>query len=1394
MSEFREFSQRIIQFLDTDGSNIEKLAYDLTQSKLTNEQIMSLLWSFLSLSKTDSLFNENSHELICTILYEIAKINSNFANLLLLTLDMPDLAKINLDSSLFDNDSFYKSKKFYNSRKFKITKYQYMETNPEGFSRLFLALMKNRSDDLVQIIGEHNLDPDSVLLILIDLIGYKNAESTKKFYDMLSQFNVNRTINMLIQKIDQDYMPGHIQILFHLFDSGMIPEQRQIPILSHLSSVLDKLRSILSNEADILCEELRKPRTIFPGEDKYSDTCQRMQKSYGEAHSILYQSPHFKIEFQEINIDKIFKYAQYDPCSVPALAEYVTNFLIESIIADPENFFKNDINMQLISILNCHCTSNRLIVLICRLEYIPAHVFINFLFPSMSMSKVGWQLSEIIFAKLSSLYNFSQRCQIYRRFQEVYETIIDLRILSAKVKGRIGNIMKRITLTGDTKNERKGNVFSYKVSKLFIKAPHVVSNAFITYIRDNDPTPKPEVLVGVLYESSRFIIDIVLWKFIDTIMNVKNETKEETISLDPSMTNWPDYIGKFLGQLADLNFFSFDIEGYLNFIIYQFRQHKVGSACLLTNLLYQITGIQFTDQMEDDAIELKSAEGLPRVIRSLESTKDLQVIQRFKNVLINENNKFAIRILYYLDSMHSTLNFIDFLQDKSQAAIRLDAIQSAFLSLCEFMESNDWNPKELVEKYHFTFPSAFHISRGNGNKNYQVILNENGETMYNDIQSLMPIQMPVDLFTCFWQYGLKDLHFPEEIFKKKLIFIDKEIKAATEENKTNYELIKMNVQANMDNQKEKIPILEENFRRISQDWFNEEVNEKVYQKLVQVCIIKRILISQIDAIYSAKFIFLLAHTSKSFCLKTFILEFLRAFHFIIFSATVVESNSFGIFIRYILKYIRKRDIEESIHEVLMEKINLLLDRNETSFTIANTINMMNMFIKYFPRRTQHKKNILKKLEQVKLNEEKTLLESYTLRIEKSLTNNKRSRSPSPQPRKSPPPQPRNVKQTKQATNDDVKTKSTKDEKSNETKEEEKKEIIIEDKKEEEEMKEKESGLNDKEEEEEEAKDDRDDGNNETNDDNDDHVNEDTRSNDNDENNEEEQINDDVRSNEEGQEAEIKDDDTNSNANEEIAKEEEKEKSDNTQEMDDKDQKEKIEKEKSKDDKEKSKDDREKSKDSKEKAKDDKEKSKDDKKRDKNDQSQDKKVSTKEKVTTNNEKKDSLKQTPQRTVMKSGTSPHQGMRNDRDRSDRNMRNDRDRTNVRSDRTDGTNRDRNDRDRNSRVDNRDRNERIDRDRNIRNDRIERSSSRNDRDRMDRNDSRNDRDRMDRNDSRNDRDRMDRNDNKYQQQRLRNPNDRYQSQGRPNDNDYYYGNRNAQYMDKRQYNDIRRMKNDK
>lgn len=1002
MSEFSDFARRIHQFLETDGSEAKRLAYDLTRSKLSEKQIMSLLWSFLSISKSASLFNENSTNLICMILYEIAEINSEFTNLLYITLDKVDLDRINVDNNLIDKSSFNKSLRLSNSKKFNITKYQYMEKNPEGFACLLLALMKNRANDLVQIIGEHNLDPDSVLLILIDLIGFKNAENTKKFYQMLPQFDVNRTINMLVQKIDQNYMPGHIQILFYLFDSEMIPIEKQIPILSHLSSVLEKLKSLLSDAAEKFCKYIRRPRTIIPGEPKYSKDWLKMQKQYLDAHDILYKSPHFRIEFSTIEIDKIFKYAQYDPCSIPELAEYVTNYLANSLENDPNNFFKNDTNMQLISILSCHCTSNKLIASMCQLEQIPAHVFVNFMLPSMSMSNCGWQLSEIIFNKMSSLFTFSERCQIYRRLDIVYNTIIDLRVLSASVAGKTANIMKRITTKNDKKIDREGDEFSYKFSKLLIKAPHVVANALIKYIKDNIPTPPAEVLIRVLCDSSRFTNDIILWRFTDAINDVKHETKSEFISLPESLTLWPKFIGEFLGKFANKNFHSFDLKGYLYFILDGLKQDRISHVCLFSNLLTETTGIYYNGQMTSADIEIKSCESLSRINRSIESSSDIQQIQHdFKNILISSDDNFALNILCLLDSMHLSMKFIELLPDISDAPDRIDDIQFTFISLCEFMESNNWKPKELITNCHFSYPSAFHISR-TGN---EIDLNDEDDDD-ESYEPFIPMRIPVDLFTSFWKYGLKELHFPKLTFEKRLKSIEESIQTANEETKNKLELIKFKIKSSMENQETKNLEIKKRLKLISQEWFDESLNADIYQNFVHSCIMKRIKISQEDSVYSSKFIYLICHTSYTFDFRKFVLEFLRIFHFYIFSSTVTEAKLFGIFMKKILKFIRRQgdyDEEAEIHGVLMEKVALLIERKEDFLVIANTVHMLNMIQKYFPKRTEHKKAIYDSLknnaELYKGSYVESLLNVYLPRVAQMLKDKEPSRPASPPPLK-----------------------------------------------------------------------------------------------------------------------------------------------------------------------------------------------------------------------------------------------------------------------------------------------------------------------------------------------------------------------------------------------------------
>lgn len=1001
MSEVRIAVQKIQQFLETDGSEIEQIAQDLNDgsSGLTPELLVSIIWTFFSVSKSAIHTNENSHNLVCMLAYKLAQLNENIMSLLLVTLDLSDNAKIGVKI----NSNFRNSYRLYQSKNLNITKYQYLHFNPEGYSALLLTLIKGCAENLIHIIGEYNLDPDSVLLLLLDLISQNNSEINEQFYTILQQFNISRTINMIVRKLDEKYSVAFIHILFHLFNSGIIPLERQIPILAHLDSIIDKLKQALNESTDALCQNLKKPRTLLPGCDtKYSGILLKLFHQYEDSRSLLYDSPHFRIAFSTLDITTILNYAEFDTCSIESISLYVTNYLESEIQQNPDNFLTKEVNLQLLNTLSCHCKSNKLIAQVCSLDNLPACIYTNFLLPSMELSKVPWQLSEIIFEPLSR-FSFTQRCEIYKRFAQVSNELNDLKIKNAKVESRVKSILKRAV-------KNSGN--SYEISQLFASSPCIAADKFVQNLQETFPRITPEdVLIDLLKDCSRMGLDFVLWKFTEVFLPFDNS--KDRIKLQNDLITWPIYIGSFLGKLSYENHKYFDFKSYLDIILQGLKQNQLSYVCLLSDFLSETANIRYHGKMATDVdIELLSGEGLNQIshllnINHSELNQKTLVANQIRTILTDTDSNYALNFVSLLDRMQRTLKFIDNLSDVRLAPIHIDDIKSAFFALCDFITFDQYTPIELIEKYSFSYQTAFYITRKSGNIDIENI---------KQIMKNNRIMMPLSLFKLFWKCELKHIHIPNEQFSLIQKELKKRISEANEEtrNELNEALARLN--ANWANQKRYVKHFDHLFNKLKIAWSDHDL----YKKFIQFCLIPRISFSDFDATYCYKFVFRLAHT-PNFDLETLIIEIMQLLHIIIFSSTEIESKSFGVFINGLLDMIENREEFDMVHDILAKKVIALLDRSDTDFVIANTINMISKFginnkKMSFPRRTLHKRSILEKLNKINLEDNsnlKVLVNRVKLMIEQSL--NDVSREPSPPPIKDP-----NTKKTEERVNVDKK--------------------------------------------------------------------------------------------------------------------------------------------------------------------------------------------------------------------------------------------------------------------------------------------------------------------------------------------------------------------------------------
>ncbi|KAH0794132.1 THO complex subunit 2 [Histomonas meleagridis] len=930
MSSKNQIISSLNFFLRNGNQKIEEFATEILQNQTTPLELSSILWTFLSLIKSNGPFGPDSLKLFYGLCFELTTQFPDLTSYLFLTFDRTDINKIGLKDSVQFIGYYAPSLK----QTFQFTKYQLFEQNPEGFSNLVTALFQNPIPDLNPIIGRFSLDPDSIILFLFDFLSLQS--DSKRYYPILKNFSIDHVISLLLYKLDKGFDAGLISLLFYFFDEGIIPQEQQWSIVNQLKGLLTNLKSNYSNAINLFCVELEKSKTYLPGEPKELQRTaiyKQREMEYRSAKEILYNSPHIQMMLQTININSIRKFSQIDPCSIPHVADYVTGFLLNELNSDPESFLENPLNIEMLTLLSCHCTDPQLVALICRLDNLPIHLYSNFILPSMcQMKDISWQLSNIIFSSLKK-YSFKVRCQIYEKFSEACNQIPDMKLLSAHVKGRMSSISRRIA--GDSAPK-----FSRKVAWQFMRAPHIVTKLYFSMVTDfNQPIP-PKFLVLSLTDVSILSLDFLMWEFLKNI---------PTDRVPP----WINNVGMFMALLAADQYISFDIVSYLIEIRDGLSKRSISHSRILASFITTLTNYEYKGNLTNSEIELRTGENLSRLLLRYNSLNEnnetfVERSSYLTNILLGNNN-LGLTILSLLDNMHDNLYLNDNFTNEINILDDLDNIKFTFLTVCEFISFDNLSPNDLIEQFSFSLPSAFHI-----------VCDKTSDRC--NAESLAPEGISKALFSYFWRYELKHFHVPKITFENLIESIKKKIDELSKNEDNNsicdYQLIEMQIESNKDKQENYVQSLQEEIITICDDWFS-DFNS--YELFVRYCIVPRSLLSQIDAIYSGIFINRMAHWCHSFSLIDFIRSVFKCLHFIIYSSTYEESRCFGFFVRKILSLVHNREEEIETHEILIQKVRLIFEKKST---FLNVVAFLSQIIKYFPLKTDHKRAILDLLEEI----------------------------------------------------------------------------------------------------------------------------------------------------------------------------------------------------------------------------------------------------------------------------------------------------------------------------------------------------------------------------------------------------------------------------------------------
>jgi len=913
---------------------------NLFSKAASSDQVASVLWSLFNICRSSNCFGDGAMSRLYDITVMIIREFPEKISFFPVFLEQADFERIGLKNVQASTPIWVKFDSF-NS----------LKENPGGFSHLLFALFKSSPNDILSVCGRHMIDPNVLLYMTFDSINIigirKTVQICKLFPD---EYVIMYIMNILKTRVSVSFL----KVFEHYVESEGFSDTRMWSIFSKNVESFNKIIEYYMKTVQSFSVELSKPITKLTGEnieDCYSNSFKEARRGYNAAKSIMNGFIYFRLLLR-IEDDKLFRkciisLAKFDPCQNKEIALRVKRMIIDSLNSGIPDY-------ELILLLSCHDDDNFFFYRISQCQDLPPYMYSSYLLPYLTLSDVGWQLSNEVFRNMQKM-SIDERITIYQNFQAVQDSTPDLALMKAASMRKIRYLFKR--LSSDSAER-----FSYKLSLLAIKAPTISAESFLQFIMTNGFNSK--TLSRAMSCMSFYSLDVLLCHFVVAI-------EKRVITSGPNNINvseWPTDISQFLGKLFSSHYSKLDIEGYLNIIYRGIGKQKMCYVCLFYNLISKMSKFQYrgnltkSDFDEIVAIDIRSLSRLVKTDNDLAVSSKVEFLKRALG-----NDRIGLKIIQRLDSLreilpssrHNDLGILEIL-DHIQYSI-IGGIEA--IDLSQMVET----AQDLYNQG-FSLTCAFHLARFSD-------IND-----FNSGIALSPQEMNNNLFSFFWACRIGDFHLLTNYYEGK----KKEWESLKiEESRKMMVLMKLEQisQKNI----EKVNEIRKKMEDESVNWFTQPHD---YIHFIQYCIIPRCLFSQIDSAYSSIFIKNLMHFCRNINENELINAFLKSLHYVVCGATPEECLSFGIFLKKFMHIIHNRDEEKCFHEGLLAKAELLFSRKEITI-MKNTILMLNSVVKYFPDNQNDAAKVLEFINNLGISEnENTMLKRYKSMLQAKMNGHK----------------------------------------------------------------------------------------------------------------------------------------------------------------------------------------------------------------------------------------------------------------------------------------------------------------------------------------------------------------------------------------------------------------------
>lgn len=663
-------------------------------------------------------------------------------------------------------------------------------------------------------------------------------------------------------------------------------------------------------------------------------------------------------------------------------------------------------------------------------------IVVEVLFPSLCLSSSCVSLNYGVW-HIVQKFSYEIRYFLYGEWKyNVYKKHPELLSIKISVTSEMKKIMRRIS---------KDNVkqFGRKIGKISHNNPLICFPIMLEQLQVY------ENLISVAVDCFRYCsqmgLDILAYTLIQTLANPMKPR------LKPDGTNiavWLSSLAVFSGKL----FFkhpTIELTGILNYILSQGKDGNPFDLVILKELITQMSGtVQLTEGASE--LQLKAMGGGTTLKKESlghgTSFKFSKTSDRLAQALLSSG--LAKELLILLGKQRSSSIYHSEIEHLKLLSSLFDHVQETVLQYVDFVSANvddaiyrekiTPNIKELLQKYGMESDISWFVYR----RVLSIDAFENESAKKNALDEISNLHekefwnnFSPKFYFFFWRSSLYDLEAPLDVYdlhiQHQKTYLDSlgEVSDVTKP-KIIREIQKTNlIVENLENEKNhQIKVIERTLEILKQEckqWFAdvEDCNSLV-NHIVKRCLRRRVTFSATDAIFCAKFLFLM-HSSgtTNFSLLETLNCIFSEVSLIIFTASQNEANHYGRFLyeilqtvnnwysnevlyhesttglpgfktsfqsagiqpEDILKYNMFKNIMFKWHEDLLTRFMECLDTDEY-IRIRNTIVILDRITKFFPKVIGSAEKLEEKLQTMLSNEKredlKVLLTRYDAALKK----------------------------------------------------------------------------------------------------------------------------------------------------------------------------------------------------------------------------------------------------------------------------------------------------------------------------------------------------------------------------------------------------------------------------